>query len=595
MTWRQCLSVIVVLCLPTLAVNAQEQVVENQQNIHVGVLAIRGASDAQVRWQPTLDWLSERIPNVTFELYPYDLEGMVQAVEANTLDFVLTNPGQAVQLSRKYALSWLTTLTSGAPTYTNFGIGTALIVKKHSDYESIEDVAGLPIAAVAENAFGGYLTLRYEILQVGLNPNDFFADVRFLGFPIDATLYQLRDNIVEAAVVPACLLEKMAKEGLLEKEHYRAIHSQSSANFNCMVSTPLYPNWSFAKTPKGSEKLAKLMTQHLLAMPESSYPLQGINASGWTSPVSFLSVDQLYQAMDLHPLQRPWWRTALRWLGQHQEWAWGTIFLVLILNGYHFWLEYRFSKSKRALEQTLFRLKEKSELLEHAQRIAIVGELGTSVAHEMNQPLAAIRNYSEGASLRLAKNRPKEEIEPLLEKVHDQIDRAEAIIQRLRALIKKQSIIKVGCDVEKIVKDSVELLQSRIRNEQATVTVHISGEKRDIKGDAVGLQQVMINVLNNSLDACQSVHQSYVAHHYVSKIEVLVSYSATKVTIIIKDNGTGLKVDGPIEGFVTSKADGLGLGLTICRDVIEKHHGKLQISSASPHGCEVKVTLYDRE
>ena len=106
------------------------------------------------------------------------------------------------------------------------------------------------------------------------------------------------------------------------------------------------------------------------------------------------------------------------------------------MNAYHFWLEYRFSKSKQALLQTQSRLKEKSEQLEHSQRVAIVDELGSSLAHEINQPLAAIRNYSEGGLLRLSKQRPNDDIVPVFHKIQKEVDRADAIIHRLRNLIK---------------------------------------------------------------------------------------------------------------------------------------------------------------
>lgn len=588
--WKQRF-VFALLSLSLFSTHAQEELPPEQQLVHVGVLAIRGSMDAQIRWQPTLDWLSQRIPGVTFELHPHELRGMVEAVEKEQLDFVLTNPGQAVQLGRKYAFSWLATLTSGAPQNTNYGIGTAFIVKNDSPYHSVQDLFGLPIAAVSQNAFGGFLTMRYELQQMGIDTSRFFADVRFLGFPIDASLYQLRDDVVKASVVPACLLEKMSAEGLLNIDNYRVINQKTHTQFHCQASTQLYPNWSFAKTPTGSETLAKIMTQLLLAMPAESKPLHALGASGWTSPVSFLSVDKLYQALDLHPLQQPWWVDAYRWLGQRQQWAWGLFVLVIVLNGYHFWLEFRFSKSKKQLEQTLFRLKEKSEFLEHTQRLSIVGELGTSVAHEMNQPLAAIRNYCEGVALRVEKQKPSAEVLPLLEKVQKQVDRADAIVQRLRALIKNQPVVKEHCDIDQIVRDSVDLLQNRIRNEKVALSVVSRGKKFDIQGDAVGLQQVIINVLNNSMDACKLFHQQYLASNYEATVEIQVEYSTPKLIVTIFDNGTGLKVERPLEGLVTSKKDGLGLGLTICRDIIEKHQGTLTICSKSPHGCQVTVTL----
>ncbi|MDA1378891.1 hypothetical protein PCI56_02200 [Plesiomonas shigelloides subsp. oncorhynchi] len=92
----------------------------------------------------------------------------------------------------------------------------------------------------------------------------------------------------------------------------------------------------------------------MLAMPTNHPAAVAAKASGWTSPVSLLSIDKLYRAMNLHPLQQPWWQDALRWLRIHQEWAWTLFLFVIILILYHFWLEYRFSKSKQALEKHYF-------------------------------------------------------------------------------------------------------------------------------------------------------------------------------------------------------------------------------------------------
>lgn len=195
----------------------------SKPQVDVAVLAIRGHLYAEQRWQPTINWLNKQIPEVRFVLHPLDLDGMTKAVENQSMDFILTNPGQAVRLGRQYALSWIATLTSQAPANSNYSIGSALVVRTDSSYSSLNDVSGLPIAAVSEKAFGGYLTLRYQMLEQGLDPNDFFSDVRFLGFPIDANLYQLRDHNVEAAVVPACLVEQMEGEGLLDVGQLRVI------------------------------------------------------------------------------------------------------------------------------------------------------------------------------------------------------------------------------------------------------------------------------------------------------------------------------------------------------------------------------------
>ncbi|MEZ9155910.1 sensor histidine kinase [Vibrio sp. F13] len=594
-----------VIAAPSSSPNQNQNTGEPDQIIEVGVLATRGKLAAQQRWQPTMDWLSERIPGKHFVLKPFNLEEMAEAVKDVTVDFVITNPGQAVRLGRQYALSWMATMTSHnfeEPSSNNTrSIGSALVVRRMSPYISFEQLSGKPIAAVSENAFGGYLTMRYQVMQEGLNPNHFFSNTQFLGFPIDASLYQLREGHIEAAVVPACLVESMISEGLLVAGQYRVIGNQAPEGFRCQVSTPLYSNWSFAKTERASSALAKQMSQVLFSMPKSSVPAIAANASGWTSPTSLLSIDKLYQQLDMHPLQQPWWKEALIWLKYNQQWAWAFFILVVLLNAYHFWLEYKFSRSKKQLEATLHKLKSKSEQLEHSQRIAVVGELGSSLAHEINQPLAAIRNYSEGGLLRISKNKPLTDIEPVFEKIQSQVDRADAIIQRLRNMIKKRSSEKSQTDIEQLLTDTIELLQFRLQKHKIAIERYAVGKPIKLNVDPVGLQQVIVNLINNATDACnaQQHREQSAASDIDNKnsepatIKVITEYQPDKIMLSIIDNGTGLDFTEQevTQAFVSSKDNGLVLGLAICQDVIEDHSGQMTITSLTPHGCHVAVTL----
>lgn len=196
----------------------------DKPDVDIGVLTIRGNLHAEHRWQPTVDYLNNKIPEVNFVLHPLDQYQLTKAVKEKTMDFVLTNPGQAVRLGRQYALSWIATLTTRLPNKTNYGIGSALVVRANSPYKTLADIAGKPIGAVSEQAFGGYLTLKYQLLQQHINLDYFFSDVQFIGFPVDTSLYQLRDGIIQASVVPVCLLENMHKEGLLNIDDFRVIN-----------------------------------------------------------------------------------------------------------------------------------------------------------------------------------------------------------------------------------------------------------------------------------------------------------------------------------------------------------------------------------
>lgn len=562
------------------------------------------------RWQPTFDWLSQRVGGTSFELRPLTLSNMTQAVQQKHMDFIITNPGQAVQLGRQFELSWLATQTkAGMGTH---GIGSALVVRSDSHFRTLEDLYEKPIAAVSRHAFGGYLTLYYHLLEQDLSADRFFSNVHFLGYPVDVNLYQLRDGIVDAAVVPVCLLEEMTKSGLLESGAFRVIaHRTDTANHQqtnsanrgssaegCQTTTALYPNWSVARTAHGDPELAKAIAQGLLAMPTSTSERALNSASGWTTPVSLLAVDQLYETLDLHPLVKPFWQQALRWMNAHKDSAFLTLILILLMAGYHFWLQMSFKRSQTSLQKTLTDLADKQSQLEHAQRVAIVDELGASIAHELNQPLSAIRNFTESVQLRLQKNAPQEKIAPVLKQIVAQLDRTDAIIGRLRQLIKQPRGEYQLCQPEQLLGACFSLMEHRLREQGIRLIKRLEPGNLQIKADPVALEQVLVNLMANAIDACSEYRKKTEISQseprqlaYQPEITVDLTTSGHDVLISICDNGTGLLTDGYPKAFQTTKADGLGLGWVISRDIAERHGGTLRIENITPHGCRVSLKL----
>lgn len=568
--------------------------------VHVGLLAPRGDALALQKWQPTFDGLSQRIGDVSFQLHPLTLNNMAQAVQQRHMDFILTNPGQAVQLGRRFELSWLATQTKAG--VGSHGIGSALVVRQDSPFYRFEDLYHKPIAAVSKQAFGGYLTLQYHLLEQGLSPDRFFSNVHFLGFPVDVNLYQLRDGIVDAAIVPVCLLETMTDSGLLPKEAFRVITNPERApddpSHRCQTTTQLYPNWSIARTAHGSPEIAKMIARELLALPTARVN----GTSGWTTPVSLLAVDHLYETLDLHPLVKPFWKQALRWLNAHKDSAFLVLALILLIAGYHFWLQMSFRRSQETLHKTLTDLADKQAQLEHAQRIAILDELGSTLAHELNQPLSAIRNFTESIQIRLRKNLPEEKITPVVQQIVAQLDRTDAIIGRLRQLIKQPKGESQQCLPGQLLDASFSLMDHRLKEQNIRLITHPESAQTPINADPVALEQVLVNLIGNAIDACceyrdqhaegqATSHTGQQGTGYQPEIEITQTCADNELLITIRDNGTGLLTDGYPKAFLTTKTEGLGLGWVISRDIAERHGGTLRIENISPHGCLVSLKL----
>lgn len=592
--WLMPLFLIVIGChLSTIAYAKEDSPQESQyildkQPIHVAVLAPRGNPQAIQRWQPTINWLNQQLPQYQFQLLPSNLDQMEEIVQNNTAEFVITNPGQSVKLGWQYPLSWVTTLKSPWPNGTRQALGSALIVRNDSSYIDLKDLQESRAVAVSPNAFGGFLTLSRYLKSQQQDPSLFFKKINYLGFPIDAMLYHLRDHQSDVAIAPVCLLESMSKDGLIDITEFRVINNTAPEHFPCAVSTPLYPNWSFAKTEQADEIMATAVTQALLRLPQDSPAAIAAKSKGWSSPISSLSVVKMYRDLNIHPQQTPWWKQALLWLKQHQQWAWSAAILFIALNLYHFWLEYRFNRNQKLLNQAQLELKQKSQMLEHAQRVAIVGGLGTNLAHEINQPLSAIRSYSQGAKLRIHKDTDPHLLLPIMDKIEQQVIRVDAIVQRLRTLITKRTVTKQNLSFTALIDDTLALLNHDLTHKNIDITTRTQGRSRDIYADSVGLQQVLVNLINNAVDSCLNTHQND-----TNRIDILSIYNDSSLDIYVRDNGAGLVQ--PIRelesAFVSTKEKGLGLGLSICRDIIDHHHGHFSLSPITPHGCEAHIQL----
>jgi two-component system sensor histidine kinase TtrS len=545
----------------------------------VGILAPRGEAHALARWQPTLAALDEAIPRAAFEPRALTLEGIAEAVAKGRIDFVLTNPGQFVLLGTPYALSWLATLRSNPADSAREALGSVLLVSEDAPYTSAQQLTGKRVVAVHEQAFGGYLLLLPQLESAGINPGE--LDLAFLGYPVDALLYQLRDGQAEAAIMPVCMLEQMAAEGLVALEDYRALMSNGKLG-GCLASTPAYPDWTFAALPHVSEALAADVARVLLDM-------DGPGTTRWGAPVSAARVATLFDDLRLHPLQEP----LLDRLGDTLQRYWHyTLFAVLLLLGgllYHAWIQRQAHRHGRALQSTQLALRERERELASAQSLSVSGELAATLAHELNQPLAAIRHYAEGGRLRLERQAPDS---PLLEpfsRIGREAARGAGIIEQARQWIRREPPEIERVPLNGLLRDAVALAEPRVRRLAIALDWKVRPADLTVRGNRLAMEQVLRNLINNSLDAFESDRR-------VGWIRIDAEYDAelAQVMIRVADNAGGFDAERLSQPFMpldSSRAEGLGLGLVISRRLMQRQGGAIEIGNHARGGAEIRLTL----
>ena len=291
------------LCLVFVAVALLVTRVEAREiDVTIGVLAKRGAEYALKRWGPTADYLSENILGYRFSIIPLTFEAIHSAVERGTVDFVLANPSIYVDMEIRYGVSRIATLKNrhGRHAYTRFG-GVIFTRANHPGIRRLSDLRGKEFMAVDEWSLGGYQMAWLELQQrEGMVPERDLASLRF-GGTHDAVVLAVQEGRVDAGTVRSDTLERMASEGTIRLEEFRVLGAHSREDFPFLVSTPLYPEWPFAKVRYTPSDLADRVAAALLSMsPDSRAAVSG-DYSGWTVPHNYRSVHQLMQTLRVGP------------------------------------------------------------------------------------------------------------------------------------------------------------------------------------------------------------------------------------------------------------------------------------------------------
>jgi PAS domain S-box-containing protein len=235
-------------------------------------------------------------------------------------------------------------------------------------------------------------------------------------------------------------------------------------------------------------------------------------------------------------------------------------------------------------------LREAQAELAHVTRVTTLGELTASIAHEVNQPLAAVVSNAEACLRWLGRETPNlEAARRSAEWIISDGNRASGVMQRVRALAKKSTIERVPLNINDLVRETVALVQHELISHQVLLRTELASNLPMVEADRVQLQQVIINLVMNGIEAMQPV---------ADRLRELVIRSlrdeAPQVLVSVADCGVGISAENAdrlFNAFFTTKPSGMGMGLSICRSIVEAHGGRLWSTGNLPHGATFHFNL----
>jgi PAS domain S-box-containing protein len=219
----------------------------------------------------------------------------------------------------------------------------------------------------------------------------------------------------------------------------------------------------------------------------------------------------------------------------------------------------------------------------HVGRVATMGELAGTLAHEINQPLSAIMSNAQAARRYLAGPSPDlDEVKEILEDIVKENARASAVIHRIRALLNKEAVQVEAVNLNSVFREVVSLLEGDATRGDTQISLELDPQLPAVQGDRVQLQQVALNLVLNAIEAMSRCPGA--AH----RVRIRTWQQNSDILAAVTDSGEGLPAgaaDAIFEAFYTTKPHGLGMGLSICRSIITRHHGRLWVENNPDRGA----------
>lgn len=545
------------------------------KEVAIGVFAYQGEDAAISDWSPVLSYLNDKLPDYRFRMIHYEADDLRNAIAQHHVDLVITNPGYYVQMEAEFGISRIATVVSPVVSNPGRAIGSVVFTRAdRTDIQTLPNLADKKIAAVSLGAFGGYLIAARELLHQGIILDTEASDLHFVGLPMGKVVDAVQFGVVDAGIVRTCLLEKMATQGAIALKDFRILGARVEEGFPCASSTPLYPDWPIAVTRRTEPGLAKAVAHALLEMPE----VEG--GVSWAVPADYQPVHELYRELRVGPyaylndvsfegMARRFWPWLLGLMMILAAWIIHTVRAEQLVHRRT--VELRESLRARQLAES--RIRESQEKMEHLSRLSVLGELSGNLAHELNQPLTTIGTYARSVLRRQAGGTlTAEAVSEACTEIANEAERAGGIVQRIRHFAKKRVATREPVDLSLIAAEAKRLIVGMLAH-----APDIDIENRAIRmcramADGPQIQQVLLNLVKNAIDAGRDLPVER------QGIRIGIENANKRLLVHVMDKGNGLDAEQRehlFEPFFTTKPEGLGLGLSICKTIIEAHGGRL--------------------
>lgn len=536
---------------------------------------------------PTLLNLRSKHPDLIFKTREFkDYDSMVLAAENNELDFFMTSAGMAAYLERIEKARAIATRTHPRATIPRESVGAAFISRSdRNDIRTLADLKGKKIAAYSDEGFDWYLALN-ELVRLYSDIKEIKKHTVFTNHEFPDVIARVANGDVDIGILSACEVEDLLKNESFSSKDFKVIGPRKSASLKCLHSTDLYPGIVVGAFAHTDPNKAKLLASSLLSMPPSR------DAYSWGIANNYQDIESLFRKLKIKPFYNP---TLESLWDEYKNFVYAAIVLIILFIIHYLRTEQlvriRTEQLRTEIQKKVQLQKEASAVrdkLNRAERSGIISQLSSIVAHEVNQPLEAIINYSACLSKYVENNyREDKTASEISNRVAGSAARVAAIIDQVRSYAKKKESEKIVLSLTQTLKTTINEFQHADYGTDIKFEPDLGNKEILVEAEPLELKLLFSNFFRNAKEAMESEEEKVIS-------VMLRQTPDGKAEIRISDRGRGLqesdlpKLTSPL---FTRKPQGTGLGLSICRQIAESHGGHLEFEKTAENGLIVKVFL----
>ena len=439
----------------------------------------------------------------------------------------------------------------------------------------------------------GSVIVRGELIRHGLSGKasaDLFAKIPVRADTVDETaaaLRRLREGGLDLLILPVCRLERHCGSRTCSTADLGVLWPKQDTDMTCLHSTQLYPGTTLVATPSLTPFAHREILSTIFALKA------GANGQRWHVATNFQTTDRTLRLLDDDAWAQVRQSSIRSFLNRWKGWivfglcALGfivvhTVVLQVLVRRKTRELRHALTEQKRARRETELI----SRRLEKQRRLQTIGQMASLFAHELGQPLNAIGCYAHGIGKATENVEKRRAVEKGIQGIEEQVGRASAIVNRVRDYVRSQTVRDKVIDLGELVETAIGNFKiTSLGNVPVALKRECAGDELRVRGDSLELELVVVNLLRNASQAIQSI----------GKPEIRVRiFDRPGPGFEVSDNGVGLteeKLAEIVQIGESTRPEGLGLGLSIVRDLVELHEGKIEFSMTPAGGLVVRVTL----